>query len=240
MTLLFVDDDAISIDILADFVKPRLDCIDEIVCAYDAHQAFDIILSTRPSVIVTDIIMPEISGIELIRKIQSIEHYSPYVIVISGHRDFEFARDALKLNVVDYILKPIDPDELIQKVKACVTPRTVQVNEHREDVGEEIQKYISNHLNTSLKLIDVANHFHYNTAYLGRLIKRKTGLSFHDYLMKLRIIKAQSLLVNTNDYIVRISEAVGFKDPEHFTNRFRKVTGLTPSNYREKNQALKP
>jgi two-component system, response regulator YesN len=236
MTLLLVDDDQISIDILADYIKPHLPYFDEVVCAYEASQAFDIILSTRPRIIVTDIIMPNISGIELIKKVQSIENYSPNVIIISGHRDFDYARDALKLNVVDYILKPIDPEELIEKIQLCLKPLDYQATHNRDDIGEEVQKYISNRLHMSLKLGNIAEYFHYNAAYLGRLIKKKTGLNFNEYIMKLRMIKAQSLLVNTNYYINRISEEIGFKDPENFAKRFRKSTGYTPTRFREKYQ----
>jgi two-component system, response regulator YesN len=236
VTLLLVDDDRISIDILAEYIKPHLNDVDEVICAYNGDEAFDIIISTNPFVIITDIRMPTISGIELIKKVRSISGYAPKIIIISGYSDFEYAREALKLDVFDYIVKPIDQDILIEKINICTSTVKKPIEASNEDIFEKVQKYISNHLSEPLKLLDIANLFHYNAAYLGRLIKERTGLYFNDYLLKLRVIKAQSLLVNTNHLINKISIDVGFRDPEHFTKRFKKITGLSPSMYRDKHQ----
>ncbi len=239
MNLILVDDDRISIDILAEYIKPHLKAINEVLCAYDGDEAFDVIISAKPDIIVTDIKMPKINGIELIKKVRTIEHYTPYVIIISSYSDFEYTREALKYNVFDYILKPIDQDELIEKINACVLSDQGQEAQTSEDTFEKVRAYLSDHLGTSLKLLDIAEVFHYNAAYLGRLIKDRTGLYFNDYLLKLRIIKAQSLLVNTDDLIHAISNDVGFKDPEHFTKRFKKATGMTPTAYRSEHQLNK-
>lgn len=234
MNLLMVDDDRISIDILAEYIKPQLEYIHKISCAYDGEQAFDIIISLKPEIIITDIRMPKMSGMELIKKVRSIDGYEPYVIIISSYSDFEYAREALQLDVFDYIVKPIDQNELIDKVNACVKSNDMMNAETYEDIFDQIQKFISNHLDDSIKLVDISKRYHYNAAYLGRLIKERTGSSYNDYLLKLRVIKAQSLLSNSNLSISEISTKVGYKDPEYFSRRFKKVTGTTPSNYRKK------
>jgi two-component system, response regulator YesN len=231
-----VDDDRISIDILAEYTQPHLNHIDEVICAYDGKEALDVILSVKPDVIVTDIKMPSMSGIDLIKKVKTIQNYEPKILIISSYSDFEYAREALKLNVYDYIVKPIDHEELIQKINLCTEPDGEKNKETKPDIFDQIQHYLSSHLDESLKLLDISKMFHYNASYLGRLIKEKTGYYFNDYLLKLRIIKAQSLLIHTSDYIHIISSDVGFKDPEHFTKQFKKITGFTPTEYRNHHQ----
>lgn len=237
MNLLLVDDDTISINILAQYIKPHLPHIDGVLCAYDGDEAFDIVLSVHPDIIVTDIKMPTVTGIELIKKIRGMADYDPYIIIISGYNDFSYARDALQLHVMDYILKPIDQDELIEKINNC-NPEANQIEEHQDqkDVIEQVKKYVANHLDESFTLLEIAEKFHYNAAYLGRLIKKNTESSFTDYVLKLRVLKAKSLLINTNEAIKLIAPQVGFQDPEHFTKRFKKVTGTTPSSYRKEHQ----
>ncbi|GEM_PF-6280157 len=236
MNVLLVDDDRISIDILAEYIVPHLAGINEVLCAYDGQEAFDIILGTRPEIIVTDIRMPILDGIELIKKLRNIENYEPTVMIISSYSDFNYARDALKLNVVDYILKPVDQDELIAKINATI-PNSAKRERTGGNIIEDVQHFLSAHLDESITLTQIANQYHYNAAYLGRLLKEETGYSFSDYLLKLRVIKAQSLLVNTDDTIKNISSAVGFRDPEHFTKRFKHVAGMTPSQYRKEHQS---
>lgn len=236
MNVILIDDDAVSIDILAAFIKPHLEHIDEVICAYDGNEAFDIILSTKPDIIVTDIEMPHVSGIDLLKKIQTIDKYAPHVIIISGYSNFEYARDALKLHVADYLLKPVDQDELIEKINGFTVQQDIENEGESENIFELVQSYISSHLHDTLRLYAIAEHFHYNAAYLGRIIKKETGTSFNEYVLKLRMIKAQSLLTITNQSIKEISIDVGFKDPEHFSKRFKKVVGVTPTDYRKQDK----
>lgn len=237
MNLLLVDDDRISNDILAEYIKPHLHYIDEVICAYDGVEAFDIVISVKPSIIVTDIKMPNVTGIDLIKKIRSIEKYNPYIIIVSGYSDFVYTRDAMQLNVTDYILKPVDQEELIDKINDCISKEDTQEKAEDEDIIETLKLYISDHLDESLTLVDIADKYHYNAAYLGRMLKKSTGCTFNEYLLKLRVIKAKSLLINTNDTIKSISSTIGFKDAEYFTKRFKKATKMTPSQYRDTHKA---
>lgn len=234
MKLLLVDDDRISIDILSEIIKPYLIEFDDILCAYDGKDAYDIIISIKPEVILTDIKMPKLDGIELIKKIRVIKDYDPSILIISSYSDFEYAREAMKLNVCDYVVKPVDQDELVEKIKGCLKNGDQPKVKKDESIFAKVQTYISEHLDIQLRLSDISDLFHYNAAYLGRLIKDKTGYHFNDYVLKLRMIKAQSLLIDGELLIHEISHKVGFKDPEHFTKRFKQFTGFTPSDYKNK------
>jgi two-component system, response regulator YesN len=235
MEILMIDDDRVSIDILAEYIKPHLINIKNIVCCYDGNEAMDVILSSKPAIIITDIRMPVLNGIELIKRVRATCDYEPKIIIISGYNEFEYARSGIEFNVSDYILKPIDPDVLIDKINKLSQSVETKIDiVKNESVFDKIQQFITFNLGNDLKLNDISKHFHYNSAYLGRLIKSNTSMSFNEYLLKLRVIKAKSLLSNTTLSINQVSNEVGFKDSEYFTKRFKKSTGYTPSEYRNK------
>ncbi|MFP4113955.1 MAG: response regulator transcription factor [Spirochaetota bacterium] len=82
--------------------------------ALNGRDGLDLVRSTRPDVVVTDIRMPGMDGLQMIEAVRSIPDYDPAIIVVSGYDDFDYARAALRLGVGDYLLKPIDEDELTQ------------------------------------------------------------------------------------------------------------------------------
>src|SRR5690606_18948612 len=75
----------------------------------------------QPDIILTDIKMPIMDGLQFIERLQGMDRHSPKVIILTGYNDFAYAKDAIKYGVVDYILKPIDPDELMETIIKLVT-----------------------------------------------------------------------------------------------------------------------
>lgn len=93
-------------------------------------------------------------------------------------------------------------------------------------------RYIKKHYKEDLNLAVVANHVSLNYYYFSHIFKKITGMSFMDFLLKTRIDKAKELLKNTEDKVKDIAFKVGFKDPKRFAKNFKKITGITPSQYR--------
>lgn len=91
--------------------------IDEVLVADDGDTALMIALDMRPDLIVTDIKMNRMSGLEFLRSLTTVENYKPEAIVVSGYDDFELVKQAIQIGVMDYILKPINLDELTQIVE---------------------------------------------------------------------------------------------------------------------------
>lgn len=114
--LLIVDDEAIIREGMKNLVPwPELN-IAEVFTAGSAREALDILEEHEPEIMITDINMPEISGIELIEKAYAVQPLMR-AIVLTGYDYFEYARDAVRLHVQDYLLKPIDEKALIESVK---------------------------------------------------------------------------------------------------------------------------
>lgn len=101
---------------------------------------------------------------------------------------------------------------------------------------EEIVRYVDNHYTEKILVTDVAQYFHMDLNYLGRLFKKKTGRNLKDYLTQKRLEKAKYLLDNTELKVYEISEASGYPDYFYFTRVFRRITGVTPSQWREERE----
>lgn len=98
----------------------------------------------------------------------------------------------------------------------------------------EIKNYIHNNYFNDISLRGIARQFFMNESYLSDLFKRETGISFISYLTKERVEKAKALLNQPDLKIYDISEMVGYKNPRYFNNVFKKHTGMTPFEYRER------
>lgn len=151
--------------------------ISEIFEAEDGRQAFNLAVENEPDIIVTDINMPNLSGIELMQSLNESALY-PRIVLISGHNEFEYARSAIKYGAVEYLLKPIDEDELIKTVNNCIRDfekekRSEEILGVLEQSAASIRKRIITDLltnrignpdNALLRLKHIGIDFPYNTA----------------------------------------------------------------------------
>lgn len=97
---------------------------------------------------------------------------------------------------------------------------------------KDIVQYINRHYDQTLRLTDIARQFYISTSHLSRIFKQSTGFSFTDYINILRIREAQRLLYESNHSITDISGQVGFDNFSHFGKMFKKISYVSPSNYR--------
>ena len=93
-------------------------------------------------------------------------------------------------------------------------------------------EYISQNFSEDITLATVADHLHVNTSYLSTLFRQVTGMTFKEHLNRVRIEEAARLLSNTDYPVMEIAIACGYKDQSYFTKVFKKMTGLTPKQYR--------
>jgi len=103
-----------------------------------------------------------------------------------------------------------------------------------KSVVENICTYIESHTGEDFSREDLASFVNFNSAYLSRLFKKETGMSLSDYIVKCRIEKAKSLLIQSTVKVADIAEIVGYYNISHFTKMFKKHTSLTPQDYRKR------
>lgn len=201
---------------------------------YASNYAFDLLI--------TDIRMPGLNGIELIKQLQEsrIEITS---LLLTGYAEFEYARDALKLGAVNYLLKPIEQENLIQAVEDALVIRqgrkklvqlsTPATNSIRNESILKALQYIESELSKpTLSMKQLASHIHLNPSYASVLFKEETKQTFSDYVTRERLTKAKQLLLETDLKIYEISEKTGFSSSKYFVKVFRELEGMTPREYR--------
>ena len=215
--------------------------------AANGREALKIIQQKSPDIVLLDMIMPEMSGMELIRKLEEL-NIKTNIIILSCHEDYNYVRDAFKKGVRDYILKlsatPEEISEVIRDVSQKILAEQEAASVHsaqklqdnrkiRSDIADAL-RYIEDHYPDNLSLSDVASHIHMSKNHLSYLFQRETGHSFSDYLTNLRIDKAKELLHADKRYtIAEIAEMTGFSDTGYFCKVFKKYTGMPPNHYRQ-------
>ncbi|HHW32232.1 MAG TPA: response regulator [Clostridiaceae bacterium] len=256
LSMLIVDDEPLmrkGFSMMLDWSKYN---ILKIFNAQNAYEAFEKAQTFQPDIIITDIRMPEIDGLQLIKRLKEKLPDSVFII-ISGYNDFEYARQAITLGVLHYLVKPISYDELEEVMKKCINEikekrrlkriiedlerkgeiiTTQEVNDEADsnyrEVIKKITAYLINNLDSNINLYEIAERFHYNPNYLSRLFKQETGMSFSDYIKKIRIEEAKRLLSNSELTAFQVCKNVGYSDYRYFMRLFKESTGLSPHEFR--------
>lgn len=244
MNLLIVDDEYYIVKGLVSNINKESLGIDSIFTAYNCEQAQKIIEKEQIDILLTDIEMPQGSGLQLIEWIQS-EKYSIVPLVLTGHQRFDYAQKALSLHCFNYILKPVDKVSLKQELckiinyishsKTIVAPdiKTAVSNDTTDNFVQKIRSYINSNLALpELSRNSIAEYMHMNPDYLSYLFHAKFGQTLSSYIAATRINKAKELLLHTDLSLNEISERTGFSSTSYFHKQFKKVTGMTPQQYR--------
>lgn len=201
-----------------------------------------IIEELRPDVVVTDIEMPVMSGIEMVKLLKNKQIEAGYIF-LTAHQKFTYVHSALKLEAVDYLLKPFRYEELkqsLEKVREKLTGNSVPVDD-RTELEKEIRaknnyvkeaiSYVRDNYGKDISNITAANHLDINSAYFCRLFKKETGYTFGQYLTHYRVHIAAGLLTNFDIRVAEAAEQVGYADSNYFSQIFKKIMGMTPKEY---------
>ena len=204
--------------------------------ASDGMEALAQIDNLCPDIVIMDINIPIMSGLKVIQ-LSRIMHPQIAYVIVSGYDDFSYCQQALRLQITDYILKPVNYEEF----GSCIDNLKISLFEHQmEEESEEqegrtitsITRYLQEHLSEELSLSVLAGHFHLNAQYISQLFKNEIGVGFLTYLTNIRMEKAKKLLVSTSLSVTEIAGQVGYGDYRVFTKAFKKSEGITPSQYR--------
>lgn len=205
--------------------------------AVDGMEALAKIDSLKPDIVVMDINIPIMNGLKVI-ELSRIKHPDTAYIIVSGYDDFSYCRQALRLQITDYILKPVNYEEFgacIDSLKISMFEQKVS-SEEPVSQGERtiagITRFLQEHLEEDLSLAVLSEEFHMNAQYISQLFKNEIGVNFLAYLTGIRMERAKKLLLSTPLSIAEISEKSGYGDYRVFTKVFKKTEGVTPSQYR--------
>jgi len=210
--------------------------------------------------VLLDIKLPDISGIEVLKEIKKIKPCVP-TIIITAFGSENIAVKAFRCGARDYVKKPFNNDELLRRINFCLSlnvieqarDRKVLTNEADEVAADFVSrttngrknhnlqqaiKYIHNNFSTDISLDRVAGTAGISKYHFSRLFKEMTGLTYQSYLNRVRIEQAKKLLNDEELSITDTGYAVGYSDLTHFERIFKKLTGTTPSQYRRRTSSL--
>lgn len=187
--------------------------------------------------VVSDVMMPGMTGIELLREIKRINP-GQKVVLVTGHSSKEVAIEVLRSDADEYIEKPFDVEKIRVVFERLLSERKGCTEEGIGNVQGKIgqaQRFIRRNYTQPISLRDVSRQIFLSPKYFSRLFKEKAGRSFNDYKMELKIEMAKELLKKGSHTISQIAYHTGYQNPESFMKMFKKVTGSTPSQYRRRN-----
>ncbi|MBX4269697.1 response regulator transcription factor [Clostridium estertheticum] len=238
--LLIVEDENIERRALRYIIEDKLSCINICGEAKSGLEAIEMAKTSTPDIILMDVEMPELSGLEAQKEIIK---FLPdvHTIILSAYDDFTFTQSAIRIKVIDYLLKPIRPNDLIESINRSISLINTQndrvISDSQDDtLIKEAMHYIDEHYNTYISLQSIAAYVHLNPQYFSRYFKSKIGINFINYLSSFRVIKAKDLLLNTDKNITEISQNVGYVDSSYFSKVFLKSVGMSPNHFRCQNK----
>ena len=211
----------------------------------DSRKAMQALVESPPHLVVTDICMPNLGGLELIEYLRQ-KGLPCEVIIMSGYNDFAYAKRAIRQGVFGYCLKPTDTLEvksllidLKKKLDATYghTSKLPLEMVSPPTAFEELLAYMRVHYNEKMTLDGLAKRFSLNPNYCCSLFSQSVGTTFSQYLTDMRIDRARSALAQPGIKVEDIARQVGFSDAFYFSKVFKKQCGLSPREYRQQLQS---
>lgn len=200
-----------------------------------------------PDIIVTDVKMPRMDGVEMIGRLRRNGCRARFII-LTAYSDFKYAQSALRLGVSDYLLKPLKDGDLEQAVRhimdqmeekpeeEAVSP-VLRFNSDKKSKNKYVEaaiEYIREHYREDITISTVAGHLEISEGYLSRVFKKETDYTFTSYLTFYRMQTAMSLLKDCRIKVYQVADQVGYSDTAYFSVQFKKLLGVSPSEYQER------
>ena len=262
--LLIADDEQLEREALVDMVNRRF-MEQEVVLhvAENGRKAADTAVLWGADLILMDIEMPGMNGLDAARAVMS-QRPDCRVIFVTAYSLFQYAHEAVHLGACDYLLKPVDPDELEASIRRAIrqieterklhalaplpqepeaavpeaaAPREEPENNQAALVMAHVRRYLEDNYMFDISLDSVGEILHISPAYLSAQFKKYQKMNFLDCLTELRINAAKELLKDPFRSSAEVASMVGYEDASYFARAFKKRTGTTPTQYRK--QAVK-
>ncbi|QSB49427.1 helix-turn-helix domain-containing protein [Parageobacillus toebii] len=219
--------------------------------ASSGKKAMELFCKTQPDITFLDINIPEADVFDLIEFMKRIYHKNS-IILLSGYDLFgsEILQRALEMGADEILMKPSHQKDVIALIRRYMT-----FNEKENDKfdsmldgitaknsiqdGKVIQSalnYIEENYQNGITLEEVAEHVHISPFYLSKLFKKELKMNFVSYVTEKKMQKAKELLENTDLPVINIALELNYQEPNYFSKVFKKVVGITPSEYRKRSK----
>lgn len=248
LDIIVVEDEAPIRDWIAYTISNISNEFNVLASASNGKEAYELALNLKPKVIISDIKMPIMGGIELTKKIKEV-FPDIYVILLTNYAEFSYAKEAISCGVYEYLVKSdIRPKELkeildkvnesvkeLEKNKVSRLQKENTLSESKDGYSKTIKKsidYIHKNYKQHISLQDISNYVFLSHEYFSRLFKEEVGENFSSYLTNYRMKKAESLIKNTDMKISQIAIEVGYTNASYFSRSYKKFKGISPEDDR--------
>ncbi len=216
--------------------------------AFDGVEGLKLLLEVKPDIAIIDIQMPGFNGLDVIKKLRG---KGISFIIISGYSHFEYAQQAIRYGVSDYLLKPVLTEEMEQALRSAVSklkqkkeagmPQEMDVLEQRlykirsskglySPMVSQAVDYVDRNLSKNIMLTDVCGELLVSTGHFSKCFKRETGIGFGAYVTMVKMENARILLKNPKNRINEVAYMLGYGDYAYFFQVFKKQFGYAPSD----------
>ena len=221
--------------------------------AGDGREGIEKIKELCPDIILTDINMPVVDGLTMLAETR--EDYDYVSIILTGYSDFEYAKEAIKNGVTDYVLKPLNMREMKDALeRACLESRNIRYLRERNEKQEELRNitlltepsvkgnaiveqaisYIAENYRKKITLADLEAELHYSERYINQKFQQLVGTTVIEYLNRYRVQKALLLLQEGNYPVSEIGWQCGIGEYKYFNYVFKKYIGCSAKEYQSR------
>ena len=247
--VILIDDEDMIVEGLQKVVDWKKYHAEVVGTASDSPTGAQLIREMNPDILFTDIKMPNMDGLTMLAGIKG-EFPDMQITVLTGYRDFEYAKRAIHIGVTRFLLKPSKMNEIEEALQAMTNNLAGKHAGDEDRTGEAAQedsqennpanslivrsalKYMEVHYAEKLTLTELAEKVYVSPWYLSKLLNKFTDKSFSDLLHQARIKKAEKLLDDSSLKIQEISDLLGYYDVTHFSRIFKKFKQMSPNEYR--------
>lgn len=249
-SVVVIDDNRIAVEAIIRSTDWELCGCQVAGSAYDGVAGLRLIEQVQPDIVVIDIQMPGFNGLEVIGKLREQKKDIQFII-ISGYSQFEYARQALRYGVKDYLLKPIMKEEMEAALKHvadglnAAKKENVLKEEANDPLSEELRrirkgmagyslvvsgalKRIEHNLDKNISLADLAGEFLVSPGHFSKCFKRETGVGFSAYVTMIKMERARELLKDPQNRVGEVARMLGYSDYAYFFQVFKKQFGYAP------------
>ena len=235
---------------MTDMLRFELETDFEVLTASDGNEALGILKEKTPAIILTDLMMPGMDGIELCRRLKSSpDTVAIPLVILTAKHDLGVKIEGLTLGADDYITKPFNLDVLRLRMKRLIEltakgatrtlvepePETIKITPLDEKFIEKAMKYVSDNIDSShLSVEELSDHLGMSRVRLYKKIKQITGKTPIEFIRIIRLKRAAQLLRESQLNVSEIAYRTGFNNPKVFSKYFKEEFGILPSVYQNR------
>ncbi|MBM6947268.1 response regulator transcription factor [Mordavella massiliensis] len=244
-TLIVVEDELRIREGLCKLIR-RLDMGVKVIGeAEDGLEGLKMIQDMLPDIVITDIRMPKMEGLEMIRKVREMNIRCIFII-LSGYAEFSYAQTAISYGVTDYLLKPVTVSDVKRLLEKLNPQDTLTEREAPGDGGAysdlvySVMNAVKRDYATHISLSTYADVYKVTPQYISTLFTKETGETFSSYVRRIRMEKAKELLLTTDMKIYEVALAVGYPEQKYFSKVFKEYTGVSAKQFVLQKKDIKP